>query len=172
MDYTIRKGNPDDVPAAYRLIEELAEYEKAGHEVENSPEQMLEDAFGKKSFFEFFVAEHQKQVVGMALYYINYSTWKGKCIYLDDLVVSEKHRRKGIGKLLFDALITKARDMQVKRLIWQVLTWNEPAIEFYKKINAKFDREWYTCRLTEEDIKHYKQSISKSPNYDQRSKTN
>jgi GNAT superfamily N-acetyltransferase len=145
---TIRLGKAADVPAAFALIQELALYEKAPHEVENTIEQMLEDGFGPHPIYGFLVAESGGQVVGISLYYYRYSTWKGKRLYLEDLIVTETYRGKGIGKLLFDATIGVAHQNACNGMSWQVLEWNTPAIEFYKKFNASFDGEWVNCTLT------------------------
>jgi len=100
----IRKGTPADVEPALRLIKELAEYEKAPEQVINTVEQMLKDGFGEKPIFDLLVAETNDNIVGIAIYFIKYSTWKGKCLYLDDIVVQESLRGKGIGRKLFDAV--------------------------------------------------------------------
>jgi GNAT superfamily N-acetyltransferase len=105
--------------------------------------------------FDFFVAELDNEIVGIALYYYKYSTWKGRCIYLDDIVVTEKHRQKGIGMALIKALIKVAKQEKVRKLEWQVLKWNTPAIEFYKKLNTLFDDEWLNCKLTFQQIQSF-----------------
>lgn len=152
MEIRIREGKAEDIPAIFALINELALYEKAPQEVTTTVEQMYEDGFGEKAIYKFIVAELNNEIVGMALYYWKYSTWKGKGIYLDDIVVTEKHRRKGIGKLLMDEIIQIAAKEKANKLEWQVLNWNEPAINFYKKYNVEFDDEWINCKLTREKI--------------------
>jgi GNAT superfamily N-acetyltransferase len=156
----IRKGTKEDLEGAYTLILELANFEKAPEEVENSLEAMIEDGFGPDSVFEFFVAEDQQKIVGLALYYFSYSTWKGRAIHLEDLIVTENYRKKGLGKLLFDKVVEKAKDLQVGRLTWQVLDWNEPAIKFYEKLGAQFNKEWITCKLSRQQLLHYNFSAS------------
>ena len=151
----IRKGTIDDLPEVLQLIQELAEYEKAPNEVTNTLEDMRRDGFGERPVFEFFVAEAEGTIVGIALYYTAYSTWKGRTIYLEDLVVTERLRRSGIGKKLFDAVAEEAKRVGAKRFRWQVLEWNEPAIAFYKKIGAELDGEWINCTMTEQQIKEY-----------------
>jgi len=151
----IRKGVKADLPAILGLIQELADYENAPLEVSNSLEQMEEDGFGTAPIFGFFVAESNGHIVGTAIYYYRYSTWKGRCLYLEDLVVSESQRGKGTGKLLFDAIVAVAKTTNCKVLTWQVLDWNEPAIRFYKRLNAHLDEEWINCKLTEEQINNY-----------------
>lgn len=151
----IRQGTKADLPAIYDLIMELAIYEKAAEEVENSIERMEEDGFGEKPVFEFFVAEEGGEVVGTAIFYYRYSTWKGKAIYLEDLVVKEAKRGKGYGKLLLDAIVDKAKKENCKQVRWQVLDWNEPAIGFYKSLGATIDEEWFNCTLDAEQIANY-----------------
>jgi len=150
---TIRKGTEQDIPAALELIKELATYEKAPNEVEVSIDEMKKNFANK--VFEFYVAELDNEIVGIALYYYKYSTWKGRCIYLDDIIVTEKHRRKGIGMALMKALINVAKQEKVRKLEWQVLKWNTPAIEFYKKLNTLFDDEWLNCKLTFQQIQGF-----------------
>lgn len=151
----VRKGKPEDLKAVFDLVMELAIYEKAPHEVANSVERMTEDGFGEKPVFEFFVAEVDDQILGTAIFYYRYSTWKGKAIYLEDLVVSEPARGKGYGKLLLDAIVMEAKATNSKQVRWQVLDWNEPAINFYKKLGADLDGEWINCTLSEEHIQDY-----------------
>lgn len=158
----IRRGVKDDLQGVLALIKELARYEKAADEVAVTVEQLARDGFpsqdgpfsgGEASkLFEIIIAENGSNIVGMALYYFGYSTWKGKMLYLDDIVVSEKYRRKGVGNQLFEAIIQKAREKDVKQIRFHVLDWNEPAINFYKKYNVQFEAEWVTCKLSEEQI--------------------
>jgi GNAT superfamily N-acetyltransferase len=128
-------------------VQELADYEKASSEVTVSPEHFLESGFGANPVWWGFVAEYQGKIVAFALYYIRFSTWKGQAMYLEDILVTEEMRRNGAGKLLFEALIAEARDKGLNRMCWQVLDWNEPAINFYKKYNASFDGEWVNCAI-------------------------
>lgn len=153
MDSTIiRKGTTGDIHELLRLIKELATYEKAPDEVIVTEEILLEDGFGPNKIFDFFVAEYQKKVIGIALYYTKYSTWKGKCIFLEDIIVTEEMRCKGIGLLLFNEVKKIAKKKNVPRLEWQVLEWNRPAINFYKKQNSYLDPEWVNCKLTQEQL--------------------
>ena len=133
-------------------LEELALYEKAPQEVTNTVEEMVKDGFGSNPVFLCDVAELNDVIVGMAIYFIKYSTWKGKGIYLDDILVTEKMRGKGIGKLLFDRVIQVANQMDANQLHWQVLDWNEPAINFYKKYPSAFDSEWINCKLNKKQL--------------------
>lgn len=152
MRITIRKGEQKDIGDALALVKELAHYERCPQEVTVSVEQMSEWGFGKEKIFDFFVAEAEGRIAGIALYYFKYSTWKGKCVFLEDIIVTEPMRGNGIGKKLFEAVAEVAKEMNVKRLEWQVLEWNEPAISFYKKYNSRFDPEWINCKLTDEDL--------------------
>lgn len=149
---TIRKGEKADLEAVYELICELAEYEKAKHEVENTVAQLEQDGFGDKPLFGFFVAQDDEQIIGFALYYYRYSTWKGKTLYLEDIYVKPNYRRQKIGDSLFKALIRKAKQEDCARLSWQVLDWNHSAIAFYKGIGAKFDTEWMNAYLTKQQL--------------------
>jgi GNAT superfamily N-acetyltransferase len=152
-DTVIRKGSIKDLPAALELIKELALYEKAPNEVTNTVQQMELDGFGKNPIFGFFVAENSRGVVGISIYYWRYSTWKGRRLYLEDIVVTEKERGAGIGKLLFDRTMQHALDENCSGMMWQVLDWNEPAINFYKKYyQAKLDGEWINCSLERDEI--------------------
>ena len=156
MSIIIRKGTPNDLNQAFELVQELAEYENALHEVENSVERMMEDGFGKKPIFEFFVAEENGKIEGTAIFYYRYSTWKGKAIFLEDLVVRKAKRGAGIGKKLLDAIVQEAKDVDARQVMWQVLDWNEPAINFYKKLGTDLDEGWINCKLELKQIQEYK----------------
>ena len=148
----IRKGTINDMEAVHALIQELAAYEKALDEVEVSVEELKADGFGEQPAFEVLVATMQEKVVGFALYYTSYSTWKGKCIYLEDFLVNAEYRRFGIGKKLFQAVVDEGVRRKCRRMDWQVLDWNEPAINFYKKWGASLEPEWLNGRLYEQDL--------------------
>ncbi len=151
---TIRLGEPKDVPQVLDLIKELALYEKALHEVTNTVESLLEDGFGPNPVYGLFVAEHQGNIVGIALHYLRYSTWKGKMLYLEDIVVNENFRGKGIGARLFEACLEWADQHNYNAMTWQVLEWNEPAIRFYEKYQTQWDAEWVNGRITKPNFKH------------------
>ena len=149
---TIRVGRKEDLPRTLELIRELAAYEKAPQEVTNTVAQMEIDGFGPTPIFGFFVAERGNTIIGISLYYWRYSTWKGKRLYLEDIIVTEKERGHGAGKLLFDRTMQHALDEGCTGMLWQVLEWNEPAINFYKKYGAKLDDEWTNCSLEREHL--------------------
>lgn len=132
----------NDVPQMLELIKELAVFEKAPKEVINTSEQMLKDGFGNDKIYDAFVAKVDGQIIGTAIVYYRYSTWKGKCLYLEDLIVTEAYRGLGAGKLLFEKCIAFGIEQNCKLMCWQVLDWNTPAIDFYKKYNATLDGEW------------------------------
>ena len=147
MDILIRRAVRSDCSRLMELIHELAVYEKAPDEVTVTLSHFEESGFGSNPVWWGFVAEVEGLVVGMALYYVRYSTWKGQRMYLEDILVTEKMRGKKIGSLLFDALIDEAKHKNFTGINWQVLEWNEPAIHFYKKYNANFDAEWVNCSI-------------------------
>jgi GNAT superfamily N-acetyltransferase len=147
MDITIRRAIKEDCPRLLELVQELATYEKAPNEVTVTLDHFIESGFGKNPVWWTFVAEADGVIQGFALYYIRYSTWKGQAMYLEDILVTNEMRGKGIGKLLFDRLIEEAKEKKFNRIIWQVLDWNEPAINFYKKYNADFDGGWLNCSI-------------------------
>ena len=147
MELTIRKAVKEDCPRLMELVHELAVYERAPEEVTVELSHFIESGFGPHPVWWAFVAEEEGRIEGFALYYIRYSTWKGQRMYLEDLIVTESMRGKKVGKLLFDRLIEEAKEKGFNRMIWQVLEWNEPAINFYKKYDTKFDGEWVNCVL-------------------------
>lgn len=147
MNTTIRPGRKEDIPQVLELVKELAVYEKSLDQVANSVEQMTEDGFGNDPVFGLIVAELDGIIVGISIYYYRYSTWKGKRIWLEDIVVTESKRGLGIGKQLFEETITIGKSTNCTGMMWQVLDWNEPAINFYKKYNSTMETEWNNCHL-------------------------
>ena len=148
----IRAGNESDLPRALELIVELAVYEKQPEEVVNTVEMMQVDGFGENPVFGFFVAEDSHhRIVGLALYYWRYSTWKGKRLYLEDLVVTQSARGQGYGKALFERTLEYGREQGATGMVWQVLDWNQPAIDFYKSYGSKIESGWLNCNL---EIRH------------------
>ena len=149
MNIIIRKAVENDCSRMMELVKELAIYEKAPDEITVEFEHFVASGFGNNPVWWAFVAEMDGKVEGFALYYIRYSTWKGQRMYLEDLLVTEKLRGKGIGKLLFDNLVIEAKEKNYSGIAWQVLDWNEPAINFYKKLsNVNFDSEWVNCSIS------------------------
>lgn len=143
----IREAKPGDEHAIIDLIKELAVYEKEPlSSVKNTPDQLANDLFIDGICFAY-VAEFNSQVIGYAIYYLSYSTWNGVCLYLEDLYVQPEHRNKSYGSELFDAVVNKARELKVRRMDWQILEWNELALDFYNRKGATIDGEWLNGRL-------------------------
>jgi len=145
---SIRLANESDVNAIFDLIKELAVFEKAEFELINTPEQLLKDGFNDNPSYYCLVAEKNQIVVGMSFLYVRYSTWKGKVLYLEDLVVKDNDRNNGIGTLLMNSTIEFAKLNGFNRIQWQVLDWNTDAIRFYQKFNAQFDSEWTNVHIS------------------------
>ena len=144
----IRKAVAADCPRMMELVSELAVYERAPHEVTVELEHFIESGFGAAPVWWAFVAEEDNIIKGFALYYIRYSTWKGQRMYLEDILVTESERGKGLGSMLMNALIAEAQEKKFHGITWQVLDWNEPALNFYKKYNASLDPEWLNASIT------------------------
>jgi len=151
----IREGTKEDVPRTLELIRELATYERAPDEVTNTTELMLKDGFGANPVYGFFVAEEGRRILGISLYYWRYSTWKGKRLYLEDIIVTESERGRGIGKLLFDRTMKKSLEEDCTGMMWQVLDWNEPAINFYRKYGSRIEDGWLNCHLDADQIRKF-----------------
>ena len=152
MNIIIREARKEDCRRLLELVNELAVFEKAPHEVTVSMEEFIDAGFGANPVWKAFVAETEGQIQGFALYYIRYSTWKGCRLYLEDLLVTEAMRCKGIGKKLFERILIEAKEKGLNGITWQVLDWNEPAINFYKKYGSKIESEWLNGSLTREQI--------------------
>ena len=149
----IRQGNQQDLPRVLELIKELAAYERAANDVINTVPLMEKDGFGPNPIFGYFVAENDSGIVGLSLFYWRYSTWKGKRLWLEDIIVTEKERGKSIGKVLFDRTMQHALDENCSGMMWQVLDWNEPAINFYRKYGSSIGGEWLNCTLEASQIR-------------------
>lgn len=155
MKYTIRKAQKEDAAAILQLIQELALFEKEPEAVIITEEDIKNDGFGDEPKFHCFVAENSNEVVGLALVYPRYSTWKGEVLHLEDLIVSQKERGKGIGGMLLNEVIKYGNSLGVKRIGWEVLDWNQPAIDFYEHIGANVMRDWNVVQLDEKGIQNY-----------------
>ena len=148
----IRKGIKNDLPYILELIKELAEYENSLNEVEITLKELEDDGFGTHPYYSFVVAKENDKVIGMAFYFIRYSTWKGKVLFLEDFIVKKEYRGKGVGAKLFEYTIKIGKDLNVNGMHWQILDWNEPAILFYKKYSATISKEWLNGKLTKKQI--------------------
>ena len=143
----IRKGTESDMKAVMQLIQDLADFERASDEVNIDSNVLVQEAFGANKIIDILVAEADGDIVGTMIFYDMFSTWKGRSMYLEDFVIRKSHRRMGIGEQLFEALIAEAKRRGSAKIKWQVLDWNETAIDFYKKIDASFEQEWLNCTL-------------------------
>lgn len=143
----IRRAVKEDCSRLLELIRELADYERAPEEVTVTAEHFTDSGFGLHPVWWAFVATVDGRVEGFALYYIRYSTWKGQRLYLEDFVVTQEMRGKGLGKLLFERVLEEMKEKKFKGMVWQVLDWNEPAINFYQKYQARFDAGWINCSV-------------------------
>ena len=152
MDIDIRKGVKKDLPQVLALIKELADYEKSLDQVDVTLEQLEKDGFDGHPHYYLLVAEEKGEIIGVCFYFIRYSTWKGKVLFLEDFVVKEEYRRMGIGGMLFEETIRIANKENMDGLHWQVLDWNIPALNFYKKYNASISSTWLNGRLDKEQI--------------------
>lgn len=151
----IRKGELSDMTAVLGLIQELAVFEKEPDAVVVSVDDLVRDGFGENPLFQTFVAELNGEIIGMALYYYRYSTWKGKTIHLEDLIVKEAHRGTGAGLALYTEIMKQGKKDGVRRIEWNVLDWNEPAIRFYEKSGAKVLDDWRVVQMNEEGIEKF-----------------
>ena len=155
----IRKGTPQDMPAVLELIKELAVFEKEPDAVLLTADDLVKDGFGTNPLFYTFVAEEEGEIIGMALFYHRYSTWKGKTIHLEDLIVKESKRGTGAGSALYKEVITFAKAQGVRRVEWVVLDWNTHAIDFYKRSGATVFNDWLTVQMDEEGISKFTLSL-------------
>ncbi len=155
MEYVIRNAKKEDMAQVLALVQELADFEKEPNAVVISKEDLEKDGFGEQKQFHCFVAEVGNEIVGIALVYPRYSTWKGPAIHLEDLIVAKRMRGSGLGTALLDEVIKYGHELGVRRICWEVLDWNDPAIEFYEKKGAKVLRDWDVVQLDEQGIKNY-----------------
>ena len=156
MKIIVREAQEKDMNDLIKLIIELAEFEKAPKEVEIDSKILINDGFRKKSYFKCFVAENKNTIIGAAVIYERYSTWKGRTIHLEDLIVTKKMRTNGIGTLLLNKLIKYAKKLKVKRVSWEVIDWNEKAIKFYLDKGAQIKNNWSIVHLDNNALKNYK----------------
>jgi GNAT superfamily N-acetyltransferase len=159
MSFTIREGELADMASVLRLISELAHFEKEPNAVEVTVKDLEKDGFGVSPLFKTFIAELEGEIVGMALFYPRYSTWKGPTIHLEDLIVTKSKRGLKIGSALYSKVIEYGNKQGVKRIEWVVLDWNKPAVDFYIKTGAKVLRDWNTVQLENEAIKDYLETL-------------
>ncbi|WP_199119013.1 GNAT family N-acetyltransferase [Pedobacter sp. ASV28] len=152
MKFELRAAKSEDCPRLLELITELAIYEKAPHEVTVTLAEFVEAGFGEKPVWKAFVATHDQTIIGLALFYIRYSTWKGCRLYLEDFLVTERYRGQGVGKLLFEKVIEEAKEKKYNGMNWQVLDWNQPAINFYNKYGAEYESEWLNAFFSKEKL--------------------
>ena len=151
----IRKGTPQDMPDVLALITELAVFEKEPYAVVISAEDLVRDGFSENPLFHTFVAEVNEEIIGVALYYYRFSTWKGKTIHLEDLIVKENNRGTGAGFALYSEIIKQGKKDNVRRIEWNVLDWNTPAIDFYEKSGAKVLNDWRVVHMDENGIEAF-----------------
>ncbi|WP_420603126.1 GNAT family N-acetyltransferase [Flagellimonas sp.] len=160
MSFSIRDARKEDMGQVLALINELAEFEKDPNAVEVTEEDLVKDGFGESKRFHCFAAEKEGSIVGIALIYHRYSTWKGPVLHLEDLIVSEKMRGSGLGTALLNEVVKYGHSLGVRRISWEVLDWNEPAIAFYEKKGALVRRDWDVVQLDEKGIKNYIENLN------------
>ncbi len=148
MSIKIRPGKVKDLPEVVKMIKELADYEKSLNQVKITEEILEKDGFGSHPYFWILIAEKNGEIAGLAFYFIRYSTWKGKTLYLEDFIVKHEYRRQGIGTLIFEELQNIVREENLSGIVWQVLAWNDLAIEFYKKLGATISNDWLDGSLS------------------------
>ena len=152
MKIKIREGVKEDLPTVLELIKELADFENSKDQVTITLEDLEKDGFGETPSYRFLVAEEKNKIIGLSFFWIRYSTWKGKFLFLEDFVIKEEYKRQGIGSKLFEETINICKKQDLNGMIWQVLDWNTPAIRFYKKYNADISKEWLNGKLTKNQI--------------------
>jgi GNAT superfamily N-acetyltransferase len=155
MSITLRVAQKEDCPRLIELVNELALFEKAPEEVTVSLQEFEDSGFGNTPVWKAFVAVDNDVIIGFALYYIRFSTWKGRRVYLEDFIVTEEYRGKGVGKLLFNQIIQETKQLGHSGMVWQVLDWNQPAIKFYNKYEASIEEGWLNASLSKEQVSKY-----------------
>ena len=155
MKFSVRKGLKEDMPSVYKLIRELAVYENEPDAVKITVDDLTRDGFNDNPEFEVLVAETENNIVGIALYYRRYSTWEGRSLHLEDLIVNKEYRGKGIGKALYGNVIKRAYEKGINRLEWEVLDWNKSAIDFYRNTGAEMLENWNLCQMTKKGMKTF-----------------
>ncbi len=155
MNVHLRVAVKEDCLRLMELVNELALFERAPQEVTVTLDEFIDAGFGNKPLWKAFVAQIDGLIIGFAIYYVRYSTWKGRRLYLEDLIVTEALRGKGVGKLLFNCMITEARELGFSGMVWQVLDWNEPAIKFYSKYEANIEAGWLNAALNKEQLANF-----------------
>ncbi|MEE2954260.1 MAG: GNAT family N-acetyltransferase [Bacteroidota bacterium] len=158
----IRKGIKKDLPSVLELIKELAEYENAKDQVTITLEDLEKDGFGAHPWYWFLVAEKDDEIIGLSFYWIRYSTWKGRFLFLEDFVIKEEYRGQGAGSRLFEETIKICNKLRVNGMSWQVLDWNSSAIDFYKKYDAEIKKDWLNGRLTKKQIEKIYSNLEES----------
>lgn len=159
MSFSIRTAVADDMFQVLGLIKELAKFEKEDNAVEVTVDNLIKDGFGANKLFHCFVGESKGEIVGIALVYPRYSTWKGPVVHLEDLIVTKKMRGKGLGNALLGEVIKYGHGLGVKRICWEVLDWNDPAIDFYESKGANVMRDWDVVHLNEMGIQNFMNTI-------------
>ncbi|MEO9571412.1 MAG: GNAT family N-acetyltransferase [Polaribacter sp.] len=158
MDFIVRQGEKKDMQSVLDLITELAVFEKEPNAVEITVEDLLIDGFSENPQFKIFVAEQQNKIIGIALFYERYSTWKGKTIHLEDLIVTKQKQKIGAGKALYTAVLKYAFDNNYKRVAWEVIDWNTNAVEFYKSTGATYLNDWSVVQMNKENLAKFIQN--------------
>lgn len=155
MNFTIRRGVKEDAQSVLNLITELAIFENEPHAVEITVTDILKDGFSSNPKFNLFVAEEENNIIGIALFYERYSTWKGKTIHLEDLIVTKNKRNLGVGKALYTAVLNYAYKNNYNRVAWEVLDWNKNAIDFYKSTGATYLNDWSVVQMSKENLEKF-----------------
>jgi len=155
MNIILREGEKSDMASVLMLIKELADFEKESNAVEVTEKELIDDGFGTVPAFKVFVAEWQDEIIGMALFYERYSTWKGRSIHLEDLIVKKEHRGNGVGKKLYTEVLTYAYRQKLKRVSWEVLDWNKVAVDFYTSTGARILEGWQVVHMNEQSLEAF-----------------